>query len=81
MTPKELFELCDEKFEDWIVADQEGEVVIYTGMKYKGDQIVKRHEIGSKIYGGRQNNKNVTSATHRVKVPNMKADKETIPSE
>jgi hypothetical protein len=78
MTKDEFFDLCDEKFEDWICADQEGEIVIYTGMKFKGDEVKRKYNIGSKIYGGRGNNINTFSSTTRVTPPKLKKNIEKI---
>lgn len=72
MTPNELYDLCDEHFDDWILADQEGEIVIYTGLRFKDGKVVKKHHIESNIYGGRNNNINVTTCVSRVKVPRSK---------
>ena len=72
MTADDFFDLCDKHFGDWIVGEQEGELVIYTGLKRKGDEIVKRYTIRSELYGGRNNNRNVHSATHRTKTPKGK---------
>ena len=68
----DLFDLCDEHFGDWIVGDQEGELVIYTGLKRKGDEVVKRYPLRSNLYGGRNNNNQIRTATYRTKIPKGK---------
>ena len=69
MTADELFDLCDKHLGDWIVGDQEGELVIYTGLKRKGDEIVTKYSLKSEIYGGRNNNNRNRTATYRTKTP------------
>ena len=73
MSMDELYDICDTKFGNWIAADQEGEIVIYTGLKFKGDRVVPRYELGnSKIYGGRNNNMKVGESVSRVRTPRKK---------
>ena len=68
----ELYEICDKYFGDWIAADQEGEIIIYTGLKFKEGRIVKRFPKRSKIYGGRENNNHIRTSTYHTKTPKGK---------
>ena len=69
LSTDELYAVCDKHFGDWIAADQEGEIIIYTGLKFKGGKVVKRFPKRSKIYGGRNNNNRNRTATYRTKTP------------
>ena len=69
LSTDELYDVCDKHFGDWIAADQEGEIIIYTGLKFKGDNVVKRYPQRSKIYGGPNNNNHLRTATYKTKTP------------
>jgi hypothetical protein len=69
MTKSEFLDFCDKYFENWIIEDVEGEVVVHTGMKFKSNELVFRHDVKSKIKGGRYNSS--VKAIYRVKEPKI----------